>query len=135
MLPSKIMIVDDNKEFVEELKETLGLCGYDALGVFDSRQVLTMAQRIKPELILLDLRMPGTNGFELARELKNTRETAEIPIVAMSGYFPVDDRRLLLDTSAMEACVKKPFAISDLIHEIEAVLNKAERRRGAPILH
>jgi DNA-binding response OmpR family regulator len=127
MAAEKIMIVDDNKEFLEELRETLRLCGYDAMAVSNAKKVSKMARRIRPGAILLDLRMKGNNGFQVAEELKHAKATAGIPIIAMSGYFPIENRSILLDMSNMAGRIKKPFGISDLITQIESVLNKGNR--------
>lgn len=121
---NRIMIVDDNKDFLGELKETLYLCGYDAKTVSDSSHAAAVAKKLKPELILLDLRMDKMNGFQVAEQLKRAKDTSCIPIVAMSGHFPIDNDRLLLDMSKMEARISKPFSISDLITQIENLIGK-----------
>jgi two-component system, OmpR family, response regulator len=120
----KIMIVDDNKVFSQELQETLYLCGYDTKVVSDSANALKLARRVRPDAILLDLRLSGINGFQVAQELKDAKETAAIPIIAMSGYFPIENRSLLLDMRNMDGRIKKPFGISELITEIESVLHR-----------
>jgi len=120
---SKIMIVDDNREFVSELKETLNLCGYDTVAVSDSPDAAVLARRIKPDCIILDLKMDKMNGFQVAEELKKSGVTRTIPIIAMSGYFPVENTAALLDLSKMSAQIKKPFSVADLITELEKVLN------------
>ncbi len=124
MAGEKILVVDDNKEFSEELREFLYLCGYDSRSVSDSTHALELARRIKPDAILLDLRMNGTNGFQVAQNLKDNKETARIPIIAMSGYFPIEEKSILLDMQNMDGRIKKPFGISELINEIETVLHK-----------
>jgi len=121
MAGEKIMIIDDNRTFLEELEETLGLCGYDTEIVADSTKAISAARKAKPNVILLDLKMNGTNGFQLANELKRSKETAKIPIIAMSGYFPVE-RATLLDMQNTDARIKKPFSILDIITAIESVL-------------
>ncbi|MDD2752389.1 MAG: response regulator [Candidatus Omnitrophica bacterium] len=124
MTAEKIMIIDDNDVLLKELQETLRLCGYDAKAVSDSRQASKVARKLKPNAILLDLRMNHANGFQVAQELKESKETAGIPIIAMSGYFPIENQSALLDMHNMDARIKKPFGISDLITEIETVLKK-----------
>ncbi len=123
----KIMIVDDNKEFLSELKEILDLTGYQSIAINDSKSAFATACKKKPDLILLDLRMDGLNGFHVAEKLKQTPETCAIPIIAMSGYFPVDKQSLLIDRSNMAACIKKPFSISDVINQIETVLGENKK--------
>lgn len=131
MIGEKILVVDDNKEFSEELRETLYLCGYDARAISNSTHALKLAQRIRPDAILLDLRMNGTNGFQVAQNLRDNKETARIPIIAMSGYFPIEDRSSLLDMHNMDGRIKKPFGVSELINEIETVLHKKNTGREA----
>lgn len=120
---AKIMVVDDDKGFSEELREILYLCGYGVRTVSESTHALKLARRLHPSAILLDLRMGGSSGFQVAQNLKDDKETAHIPIIAMSGYFPIEDRSILLDMHNMDRCIKKPFGITDLITEIESVLD------------
>jgi CheY-like chemotaxis protein len=129
MSGEKILIIDD-KEFCEELGQTLLSCEYDVKVVSNSANVLELACAMKPNLILLDLRMSGSNGFLVAQNLKDTKETSNIPIIAMSGHFLIDDRRNLLDMHNMDGRIKKPFGVSDLISEIELVLAKGGPGRG-----
>ncbi|MEW6101050.1 MAG: response regulator [Candidatus Omnitrophota bacterium] len=123
MESGKIMIVDDNAEFLEEMREMLYLGGYEPVAIKESSTALYAARKLKPDLILLDLKMNKMNGFDVAQKLKAFPETKNIPIIAMSGYFPVERNPSLLDTSSMAACLKKPFAILDLISQIEELLN------------
>lgn len=122
----KIMIVDDDKEFLEELKETLALSGYDMLAVEDPARVLETARLEKPEVILLDLKMPQKSGFQVADELRHFSELSNIPIIAMSAYLK-DDYVSLLNMCGIKRCLKKPFYPLDVIAEIENAL--AERRK------
>lgn len=130
MVGEKIMIVDDNKELLEELKEMLDLSGYEPIAVTDSRVAFNLAQRLRPNLILLDLKMGNMNGFEVARKLKESVQTKGIPIIAMSGYFPVEKQSSLLDMSDMKAYIKKPFAILDLISQIELILSSKDKLKS-----
>lgn len=127
MASEKIMIVDDNKEFAEELRETLYLCGYDVKVIYNSLGVYRLACKFKPDLILLDLRMARMNGFQVAEQLKHSKETFNIPIIAMSGYFPIEKESALLDTANMDSRIKKPFAVLDLVERIEGILNKVNK--------
>ena len=122
MVEEKIMIVDDNRDLLLELNEILECSGYCPISVSDPSIAFEAAQEEKPDVILLDLKMDGINGFQVAHQLKKSKKTAGIPIICMSGYFPVDKRSTLLDTSDMDACIKKPFGILDLLTEIERVL-------------
>lgn len=122
----KIMIVDDDREFLEELRETLTLSGYELVAVNDATLVLELASSVKPDLILLDLRMPQKSGFQVADELRHISEVAHIPIIAMSAYLK-DDYTSLLNICGIKKCLRKPFHPLDVIGQIEEVL--AEGRK------
>ncbi|MGE5197001.1 MAG: response regulator [Deltaproteobacteria bacterium] len=130
MAGEKIMVVDDNKEFLEEISETLFLCGYEPKTVLNSTAAAYLAGKMHPDLILLDLRMNRMNGFQVAEQLKKSKQTSDIPIIAMSGYFPVE-KQTLLDLSNMEGRLRKPFAIFDLINQIEAILAAKKNKQNS----
>jgi DNA-binding response OmpR family regulator len=122
MANKKIMIVDDDKEFLGELVETLLLSGYETVALDDASSVVESAARIKPAAILLDLKMPDKSGFQVAHELKQSAMTAHIPVLAMSAFFK-DDYAPLLDICGIKRCFKKPFNPLEVIAELEAVVN------------
>lgn len=117
----KIMIVDDDKEFLGELGETLALSGYSTVMVSDPILALDTAVREKPDIVLLDLRMPGKNGFQLADELRHVPQLMQVPIIAMTGNFK-DSYNPLIKMCDIKKCLKKPFNPLDIIAEIEMLL-------------
>jgi len=123
MRSKKIMIVDDDKQFLEELKEILMSSGYYTIAINDSTAVLDAAKTQRPDLILLDLKMDGMNGFQLADSLKRIQATAHIPIIGISGIFrmenDIEDNFFLMDFCHM---LHKPFNPLYLIDKIENVL-------------
>ena len=121
MFNRKVMIVDDNKKFLEELEKTLVFSGYDTIAAHDPYSVLAVASIEKPHAILLDLKMPGKSGFQLAHELKSAPELQEIPIIAMAESFK-DGYKPLMDMCGIKKCLNKPFNPLDVITELEAVL-------------
>lgn len=126
-MTKKIMIVDDDKEFVEELEETLTLSGYEVVAVNDPVSSLSTAIVEKPHLVLLDLKMDGMSGFRVAEGLRQHLGTTHIPIIAMTGYFTGDEHILLMHMCGIEQCLKKPFNPLDIITKIESELNKKEK--------
>lgn len=121
-MAKKIMIVDDNKEFLEELKETLVLSGYDVIDIDNALLTLDAAIKTKPDVIMLDLKMPEKSGFQVAYEVKHLLELTHIPIIAMTGFFH-DEQIPFLDIYGIKKCIKKPFNPLDAIAQIEAVLD------------
>ncbi len=117
----KVMIVDDDKEFLEELRETLVLSGYSMIAVNDSLSALDTAVREKPDVVVLDLMMPGKNGFQLADDLRHAPQLMQMPIIAMTGNFE-EACNPLIKMCDIKKCLRKPFNPLDIIAEIEAVL-------------
>lgn len=115
------MIVDDNKKFLEELEEILAFSGCDMIATQDPYSVLTIASRERPQAILLDLKMPGKNGFQLAYELKNSPELQHIPIIAMTRFFK-NGYKILMDMCNIKQCLRKPFKPLDVIIGVKSVL-------------
>lgn len=122
----KIMIIDDDKIFLEELQELLALSGYDLIAVNDSQEAVDKALKIKPHIILVDLRMNNLNGFQVAERLKRYPEIADTHIVAMSGHFGMDEDARLFDACGIKRFLKKPFNPLDVISVIEELANKSK---------
>lgn len=123
MTSKKIMIVDDDREFLEELQEMLISKGYYTIAINDNTTVLDMAKKETPDLILLDLKMDGMNGFQLADTLKRMKQTAHIPIIGISAIFRIEnnfeDNFFLMDFCHI---LRKPLDPVILIDKIEKVL-------------
>ncbi|MDH5662424.1 MAG: response regulator [Elusimicrobiota bacterium] len=124
MPKKKILIIDDDREFGEELRELLELEGYNTTAFFDGTSALGMISRIKPDVILLDLKLTGKSGFQIAYELKSFPKTADIPIIAMTGFFTEKEHAELMDICGIQTCLIKPFDSRDVIGKIETVLKK-----------
>jgi two-component system, response regulator PdtaR len=120
-MAKRILIVDDDKEFLEELKETLGLSGYDVVDVNNSISALEVARNSRPDLVLMDLKMPGKSGFQLADELSHLSELGNIPVIAMTGFLK-DDYIPLINICGIKKCLRKPFNPLDVITHIETAL-------------
>lgn len=119
----KVMIVDDDKEFLDELCEVLSLGGYDTVPFSKASPALKWARAARPGLILLDLKMDGIDGFQLTKNLKHHHETAGIPVIAMTGHFTEEEHAPLMQACGMETCLKKPFNALDLLARIEMVMS------------
>lgn len=117
----KIMIIDDDKDFLSELKETLALGGYDIVISNDSSSALDLAKSAKPDVLLIDLKMPYKSGFQLASELKLYSELEHIPVIAMTAFFK-DGYVQLMNLCGIHKCLKKPFNPLDVIAQIEEEL-------------
>lgn len=122
MSKGKVMIVDDDSEFLQELKEILDLSGYEVTQIDDPTKVIKKADEITPDVVLLDLKMEGLNGFEVADGLRHSSKTMHVPIIAMTGFFTEDEHMALMNICGIERCILKPFNPLDVISAIEMAL-------------
>jgi len=121
MAKNNVMIVDDDTIFLEELRETLLNSGYSVISVKDGSTALYLARIKRPDLILLDIKMSGLNGFQVVDRLKRDPETQKIPVIAMTGYFMEEEHEWLQEICEMKTCLKKPFYPLDVINKVEEV--------------
>jgi DNA-binding response OmpR family regulator len=118
-MAKKIMIVDDDVEFLEELEETLLLSGYEVDTFTDGSDAVARVLEVKPALILLDLKMKGMNGFQVADELTRCTDTSHIPIIALTGYFTEEEHRYRMRRCGIADCLLKPVDPLEVIEKIE----------------
>ena len=120
----KIVVIDDDRQYLQELQEILELSGYETVVFSNPEAALKMIQRIKPQLLLLDLKMDNKNGFEVAKEIKFFPDSDKLPIIAITGFYTQKEYRLLITSFGMKDCLLKPFQPLDLISRIERYLNR-----------
>jgi CheY-like chemotaxis protein len=105
-----VLVVDDDPEIVDFLDAALQGRGYKVLMAIDGG-ALDVAQTAQPDLILLDLMMPGMDGFEVSRRLRDDPATASIPIVVMSASERIRNPSMIL---AVDGRLPKPFELDEL---------------------
>lgn len=113
-----ILVVDDNPEIAQVVQDVLASYGYQVAAV-DDIAALQASREYLPDLILLDLVMPHVSGVDAARRLTELPETADIPIVLMSG---VKDLAQCAAQVGAAAYLSKPFDLDELLNTVEAVL-------------
>ncbi|HLX23660.1 MAG TPA: CHASE3 domain-containing protein [Usitatibacter sp.] len=89
----KVLVVDDNKDGAESLRALVELMGHDARVAFDGRAALAIGAEWAPEVVLLDIGLPGVNGYEICREMRTTPWGRHALIVALTGWGQDQDRR------------------------------------------
>ena len=119
----KVVIIDEDEKSLEKLEEILAMGGYVPVVVNDASLALDTVIRHKPDVILMELKMPHKNGFELADAINRAFETRRVPIIAMSAFFK-DELRWLLDVCGIKRWLKKPFQPLDVIWAVENELEE-----------
>jgi two-component system phosphate regulon response regulator PhoB len=123
----KILIVEDDPDILELLHFNLGKAGYQTIRAEDGEQALALAQERIPDLILLDLLLPGLNGLEVCRRLKRNSDLQYIPIIMVTAKGEEMDRIVGLELGADDYIVK-PFSIREIILRIQKVLDRKEKQ-------
>jgi len=120
--PVTILIVDDSPTETHILKGILERGGYQVITADNGERGVSKAKESKPGLILMDVVMPGLNGFQATRELSQIPETADIPIILVSTKNQETDRAWGMRQGARDYVVK-PVSASELLDKISVVLN------------
>ncbi len=126
----KILVVEDERQIVRFLELELKHEGYEVETAFDGLTGLEAAETGKPDLILLDLMLPGMSGLEVCRRL---RQNSEVPVIMLTARDGTADKVLGLDWGATDY-VTKPFVIEELLARIRAALRRSAVSQAAPEL-
>ena len=118
-----VAIIDDNEDSLRELEQILKMAGYTPVMVNDIFGNVDTVIENKPDVILMELKMPHKNGFALADAINRVFETKKIPIIAMSNLFK-DEFKWLMDFCGIKRWIKKPFLPLDVIWAIENELEE-----------
>jgi PAS domain S-box-containing protein len=116
-----VLVVDDDRAIVELLSRTLKQRGYAVMAAYDGKEAMAAVRARAPHAILLDLRMPVMDGYEVLQALKADSATADIPVVIMSAYHFDRERADVLKLAAEQVC--KPFDADEFVSRIESVLH------------
>ena len=125
---AKIMVVDDAKDLVDSIAIYLEKEGHEVTKVYSGEEVLRLAPVERPNVIVLDVNLPGLNGFEVARRLKSHVLTAGIPVIFLTVRTSLKDRVQGLSLGALEY-ITKPFSMDELSKKVEGVLKRVKEAR------
>lgn len=119
----KILIVDDERDIVKALLIRLQGAGYQVVTAFDGAQGVFMAHKEKPDLIILDIRMPAGNGFSVAQRLKRSTHTFTIPVIFLTGSPEKDVGEKAFALGA-RFYIKKPYDPEELLDAVKRALEE-----------
>jgi two-component system phosphate regulon response regulator PhoB len=120
-----ILVIEDEKDIRELIEHHLRREGYTVVSVATGEAGLEAVERQRPALVLLDLMLPGLDGFEVCKHLKNSEATRDIPIVMLTARSEETDIVSGLELGA-DDYVRKPFSMKELIARIRARLRRSE---------
>ena len=124
MAKTKILIVEDEPALVEVLTYNLQREGYEVAAAREGKEGLRRAQTLMPDLLVLDLMLPGMGGLEICRELRASTKTAKIPILMLTAKAEESDQLVGFAMGA-DDYVTKPFSVKVLLQRIKVLLRRA----------
>jgi two-component system, OmpR family, response regulator BaeR len=128
---SRILIVEDEPKLAALEADYLRAAGYETHCIADGREVVSWVRATPPDLILLDLMLPGRDGLEICREL---RTFSDLPIVMVTAKVEEIDRLIGLDLGA-DDYVCKPFSVRELVARVRAILRRGRAPAGGLVLN
>lgn len=124
MSKEKILVVDDEKNIVELVKFNLEKEGYDVICAYDGFEALNLVKKEKPDLVILDIMLPGQGGLEVCRTI---RKDTKIPIIMATAKGEEIDKILGLELGA-DDYITKPFSPRELIARVKAILRRTSTK-------
>jgi len=130
MAKNAILVIDDEKDLVELVRYNLNKDGFLVHSALDGEAGLAAALRELPDLIIVDLMLPGMDGLEVCRSLRSESRTARIPIIMLTAKSAESDRVVGLELGA-DDYITKPFSPRELAARIKAVLRRTAQQPAA----
>ena len=130
MTRGRILVIDDEKDLIELVRYNLEREGFIVRSAQDGESGLSAAQKESPDLIIIDLMLPGIDGLDVCRSLRSDSRTARIPVIMLTAKSSESDRILGLELGA-DDYVTKPFSPRELLARIKAVLRRTSSPQAA----
>ena len=121
---ARVLVIDDEPEITEIVETFLEESGYEVSVENSSANAVTKAKAVKPDVILLDIMMPGTDGYDICQELKQDPEFSDVPIIFLTGKDRADDQGRSFKSGG-DMFIKKPFSCERLLEIVNIVLMSA----------
>jgi len=118
----KILLIEDDKFLRELMNKKLLTMGYDVVCAADGESGLVAIKDSKPDVVLLDLILPGMNGFEVLEKAKKDPETAKVPVVILSNLGQSEDIEKGLKLGAKDFLVKAHFTPQEIVTKLKAII-------------
>lgn len=125
-VPSKVLLVDDEREFVQTLSERLQLRDMGSAVAYDGESALSLVEEDEPDVMIIDLKMPGIDGLEILKQVKAVRP--QIEVIVLTGHGCEADRKQCMDLGAF-AYLQKPVDINQLSETLKNAQKKINRHR------
>jgi signal transduction histidine kinase/DNA-binding response OmpR family regulator/CHASE3 domain sensor protein len=127
---TRVMVVDDDPKAVTLVSKHLQVAGYTPVAAFGGQEALELARHQAPDMVILDLMMPGVSGFDVVRHLRAAPQTAEIPIIVLTAKLLTTDDRVQLQGRVQQVMEKSAFESASLLAEVKRSLVRKRMKRA-----
>lgn len=125
MTSRKILVVEDNPLNLKLLRDVLQVAGYEVIEARSGEDGVRLAEEDPPDLVLMDLQLPGIDGYEALRRLRQPKSVPNVPVVAVTAFAMAEDRKRAM-AAGFDGYVEKPISVRELPGRVEAFLNRRE---------
>ncbi len=125
-MSARIVYIEDEAEMIDLVRIILGRKGFEVIGAMNGQEGLNKINEQKPDLVLLDLMMPGMDGWDVYHQIKANRETQHVPVIIVTARALNIDRILGLEIAKVNDYLSKPFTPQELIESVQKVLNSQQ---------
>ena len=123
---SLVLIIEDNEKNMKLVRDVLQVKGYETMEAGTAEDGLAMAAARKPDLVLMDIQLPGMNGIEALGELRADPATADIPVIAVTASVMQQDRKHITE-AGFDAYLGKPLDLKEFLDTVKRVLASPRR--------
>src|SRR3954471_20032459 len=123
---STVLIVEDNEKNMKLARDILNAKGYRTLEAVTGEDGVKLAKEEKPDLVLMDIQLPGINGIEAFRQIRADANTARIPVVALTASVTPTDRSAIT-AAGFDAFIGKPINLKEFLETVKRVIEGAKR--------
>jgi two-component system alkaline phosphatase synthesis response regulator PhoP len=131
--PSRLLVVEDDDDIANLLKHSLSRAGFSVDVLHTGGEVLSRVRAEMPDLVLLDLMLPGLDGLEICRSLRSDPRTAAVAIIMLTARAEESDRIVGLELGA-DDYITKPFSPNEVVARVRALLRRAQRTSPGDVL-
>jgi len=122
---SLILIVEDNDKNLKLVRDVLQVKGYETIEAGTAEDGIALARERKPDLVLMDIQLPGMNGIDALRVLRADASTAGIPVIAVTASVMQQDRNLITE-AGFDGYIGKPINLKEFLDSVRAMLERAK---------
>jgi two-component system cell cycle response regulator DivK len=122
-MSATVLVVEDNALNLKLVRDVLGHAGYQVLEAGDAERGIELAREERPDLILMDIQLPGIDGVEALRRLRADTETAGIPVVALTALAMKEDRERFM-TAGFDGYLEKPLSVPSLADRVAELIGR-----------